>query len=160
MDLSTLAQRSKAFLHLDDPRTDVPLYHEPPDGAPKGAKGDAVGIWLLSPDSQLFKDRDLARANEVLDQAREARVLFKTADDLSEQQTLQLCDLTLDWNIIVDGKPLGNEEADKRRFYEDERFGWVRLRVVAFVNRRANFIAASSRSSASTPGAASGEASS
>lgn len=136
-DLSTLAQKDSATLHLRHPVTGDPLFHENGDGQPD--PDNPLTIELASLDSEHYRAQAAFKANRRMqDPNYRATAESNEADAVD---VLAFC--TKAWNLTVDGKQPVCSAREAAKLYYDPRFGWLRLQVDRFLSQRGNFVGAS-----------------
>lgn len=145
MDLSkydtTAASQSGVFLHLRD-LADEPLY----DG--EGENRKPVGITLLGPDSDVYKQHVKERSSEVIKMTmkqagrknRDAQMIEMTPERLKKQQLDLAVACTLGWSGIgdKDTPELPCTPENVRAVYE--KYEFILQQVDGFIGDRQNFL--------------------
>lgn len=123
MDLSSLALEQTAEMILKHPVT--------------GVDTDAV-IVLYGKDSKQYRDAFAL-------QAKKAAAMKASDSDYQEKLSELGLDIfikcTKDWrNVELDGSQLECTPENVAMMYKDERFVWIHNQIIAFMEKRANFM--------------------
>lgn len=126
MDLSNLKASQDAQV--------LTLLH-PSTGAILEQDGKPFTISLLSADTNSYK----SEFNKIMKAARDAKG-EQTARDAEEKACDMLAKVTVDCNLVMDGKKLKFSVPAIKDLYFNPEFTWVREQVEAFIRDRSNFI--------------------
>lgn len=135
-DLRDLAVKKTGKMPVRDPRTGLPL---------KFSDGTEPFIEFASPDS----DRALSAFFAMQDTIRDSEKLTDRERDALKVELL--ANVTVNWNLRLDGKALPCTVDDAKRLYASEEFAFLRTQGESWMERRANFMLPLPKSSEPTP---------
>ena len=102
-------------------------------------QGEPVTITLMGNNSEAF--RTMQRAISERRQARRAKRIEITVDDLRNDDTEVMAALTLGWTFTeMDGKPFSFSPENARRLWADTRWEWLFNEAVSFTAAAGNFM--------------------
>lgn len=102
---------------------------------------EGATITLLGEDSEkagkIKNKRDKAAINRAFKGGKKA--VMPTPEEIYEQATEDLCELTVGWSIEDANGQLECNDENKRRVYTDPVNPWIREQALEFIKDRRNF---------------------
>lgn len=122
-ELNSLALEEQAALHLTHPATGYPLYADAKETKPVEIvlKGQASSAYRKAIDLMLKNDAKRGGKKATPEQARAEGIEFLVAISVEIK------------NLVLDGQPVADADAF-RKLYGDERYGWVKTQINAFLS--------------------------
>lgn len=148
MELTSLeVTKASVLLQLKHPGTHEPLWATEPSYDEQGneiEKGDPVGVYIFSTDSDQYQKRKKALLNQRIENAQKSNTKKPTADDVLREELLTIS-ACIDYfhNVDMDGEPIGNNRSRYGEFLI--RFAWAKEQIDKAMADRGLFIEASSK---------------